>query len=705
MEKIKAALEEKREINFEVSHPQRSYAGYTVYRLQLKINISPPEIIHYHFIGWKRYNDFKKLHKDLKSVFPRKINSGFPVFPKGKIFGRFEESEIEERRQVSSNFLQFILSEREMLFEQNFQKFVDKNEPIDKEREIEEDDDPSISYRSIVDEVANLPISDDPPATTADNTITEQDSTVSLESDDSVFANDLEDSLSIEDNMDNRRTWLREAARSICESDIELDPPVPSSEASVLLDEPLVNDDSPDEDPIDGSGEANGSDKKVTDDLTSHIPDFNQKFDFDDRMSQRIEETVQHDDYVYQASVAMGNAIEQEELGNFDAAFDMYKFGVGLLLRGVQNETDVHRREAVRRKTAQYLLRAELLYNSSLKSNNNNRAKSLPSIGDTKWRFRLSDVKVFGIIKNVMLVQKGPSNEVFVMKVLHKKSAEYKNSFQIKHKQKHERNLYNCHFMTKLMNCVETETGVYLLLQHIVGGRLWDYLSLPIFTYCATKQSYSCSNGNLDVNGNTCEVFDSQFKSGSYEKPRGRVSSVNHKLKRTVSISNGYDEDYIKVWAAQIALGLMGLHSLDILCRDLNPKNILIDCQGNIKLTYFCNVDGIDYTLDPDAISHLYTSPEVEHVGEMTKATDWWSYGALLFELIMGQSLYSCHPNGINNSSIITLPKRVSNEACSLLGSFLQFNPRDRLGSGPHGSEEIKSHPFFSSINWEEINM
>ena len=718
MDKIKEALEEKKEIGFEITKPQKSFAGHTVYRLQLKVTyVSDTNITYYHFIGWKRYNDFKKLHKDLKAAFSDDIKLGFPVFPKGKIFGRFDESVIEERRQTCITFLQFILSNHKILFHQHVHNFINTNEIPGKEID---DTNPLMSYSSLMGDLVELP-------TNIENDMENPELFVDIDNEESE--GDI--TLSFENTVDNRQTWLREA-RSICECDIDLD--IPSSEeASVLLDEPLANDTAPSPSSNDGlelmdqtpeeidEGDDSRENTKSMDSLTtsggpSSTNNFSQKFIVDDKMSQKIEETVQQDDYIFHASVAMSNAIEQEELRNYDAAFDMYKFGIGLLLRGVQEERNLEKREAVRRKTAQYLMRAEDLYKSSLQTTENIKSRTFHVIGDSKWRFRLSDVKVFGIIKSVMLVQKVLSNEVYVMKVLHKKGAEYKSTFQQKRKQRTGRNLYNCRFMTKLINCVETQTGVYLLLEYVSGGRLWDYLNLPVFlcghrhlSMIENHHSWSntdfSNNANVDINDNHDDVIDIHCKSESKENPRNRISSVTCRLKRSLSQTDGYPENFIQLWAVQIALALMSLHNYGVICRDLNPKNIMIDNKGNIKLTYFSNVDGIDYTLDTDAVTYLYTSPEVGKVCEINKATDWWSYGAIIFELLMGQSLYSCHPDGIDSHSIITLPRRVSNEACSLLASFLQFNPRDRLGSGPHGSEEIKSHSFFDTIDWEQVNV
>uniref|UniRef100_A0A8C4Q2M3 PX domain-containing protein n=1 Tax=Eptatretus burgeri TaxID=7764 RepID=A0A8C4Q2M3_EPTBU len=60
-------------------------------------------------VVWKRYNDFKKLHKELltihKNLFRR--SEEFPPFSKGTVFGRFEETVIEERRQCAEDLLQF----------------------------------------------------------------------------------------------------------------------------------------------------------------------------------------------------------------------------------------------------------------------------------------------------------------------------------------------------------------------------------------------------------------------------------------------------------------------------------------------------------------------------------------------------------------------------------------------------------------------
>ncbi|XP_051854361.1 ribosomal protein S6 kinase delta-1 isoform X2 [Antechinus flavipes] len=162
-------------------------------------------------------------------------------------------------------------------------------------------------------------------------------------------------------------------------------------------------------------------------------------------------------------------------------------------------------------------------------------------------------------------------------------------------------------------------------------------------------------------------------------------------------------EGCIQRWAAEMVVALDALHREGIVCRDLNPNNILLNDRGHIQLTYFSRWSEVEDSCDSDAIERMYCAPEVGAITEETEACDWWSLGAVLFELLTGKTLAECHPAGINTHTALNLPECVSEEARSLIQQLLQFNPVERLGAGVAGVEDIKSHPFFTPVDWAEL--
>ncbi|KAJ7341089.1 hypothetical protein JRQ81_004809 [Phrynocephalus forsythii] len=162
-------------------------------------------------------------------------------------------------------------------------------------------------------------------------------------------------------------------------------------------------------------------------------------------------------------------------------------------------------------------------------------------------------------------------------------------------------------------------------------------------------------------------------------------------------------EGCVQRWAAEMVVALDALHREGIVCRDLNPNNILLNDRGHIQLTYFSRWSEVEDSCDSDAIEKMYCAPEVGVVFEETEACDWWSLGALLFELLTGKTLMESHPAGINTHTCLNLPDHISEEARALLQQLLQFNSVERLGAGMAGVEDIKSHPFFAQIDWAEL--
>ena len=60
-----------------------------------------------------------------------------------------------------------------------------------------------------------------------------------------------------------------------------------------------------------------------------------------------------------------------------------------------------------------------------------------------------------------------------------------------------------------------------------------------------------------------------------------------HPLPTNFSQERRFPESAAKFYAAEVAIALQYLHSLDIVYRDLKPENILINSDGHIKLADF----------------------------------------------------------------------------------------------------------------------
>mmetsp|Transcript_27644 Transcript_27644/g.49905 ORF Transcript_27644/g.49905 Transcript_27644/m.49905 type:complete len:586 (-) Transcript_27644:889-2646(-) len=170
-----------------------------------------------------------------------------------------------------------------------------------------------------------------------------------------------------------------------------------------------------------------------------------------------------------------------------------------------------------------------------------------------------------------------------------------------------------------------------------------------------------------------------------------------------------FTEDQAKFYFAEVLLALEHLHSLDIIYRDLKPENILLDIDGHIRLA--------DFGLAKDRMqegamtysfcgSPEYMSPEMLEKRGHGRAVDYYSLGALLYEMITGlPPFYSSSRSKMYKQIAqqpLKLPPFISSKAQSILEALLCKNPSERLGSR-FGIEEIKAHPWCANIKWDKV--
>ena len=135
-----------------------------------------------------------------------------------------------------------------------------------------------------------------------------------------------------------------------------------------------------------------------------------------------------------------------------------------------------------------------------------------------------------------------------------------------------------------------------------------------------------------------------------------------------------------------------------------------MDSDGYIKIT--------DFGLSKEEISGNtgansfcgtpeYLAPEVLAKKGHGKGVDWWSLGALIYEMITGlPPFYSRDRNVLFNNIMnadLTYPDYLSPEVKDLLSHLFVKNPDLRLGSGPAGSQNVKNHRWFRDVNWDAL--
>lgn len=170
-----------------------------------------------------------------------------------------------------------------------------------------------------------------------------------------------------------------------------------------------------------------------------------------------------------------------------------------------------------------------------------------------------------------------------------------------------------------------------------------------------------------------------------------------------------FTEEDVKFYLAELALAMNHLHQLGIIYRDLKPENILLDEHGHIALTDFgLSKQPLDGSKTYSFCGTVeYMAPEIVNRKGHDFAADWWSFGVLMYEMLTGNLPFHGATRQETMNQILRtklgMPENLSPEAQSLLRALFKRNPQNRLGAGPNGIEDVKAHPFFSTIDWDGL--
>ncbi|GAB4830548.1 hypothetical protein Ancab_020312 [Ancistrocladus abbreviatus] len=209
-------------------------------------------------------------------------------------------------------------------------------------------------------------------------------------------------------------------------------------------------------------------------------------------------------------------------------------------------------------------------------------------------------------------------------------------------------------------------------------------------------------------------------------------------------------EDEARFYVAETVLAVESIHKHNYIHRDIKPDNLLLDRHGHLRLSDFglckpldcsaleekdiemmnnrtSNVD--EQSSQPkrtqqEQVQHWqknrrtlaystvgtpdYIAPEVLLKKGYSLECDWWSVGAIMYEMLVGYPpFYSDDPMStcrkiVNWKTHLKFPEeaKLSPEAKDLISKLL-CSASQRLGS--KGADEIKVHPWFNGIDWDRI--
>ncbi|KAE8288012.1 Ribosomal protein S6 kinase beta-1 [Larimichthys crocea] len=169
-------------------------------------------------------------------------------------------------------------------------------------------------------------------------------------------------------------------------------------------------------------------------------------------------------------------------------------------------------------------------------------------------------------------------------------------------------------------------------------------------------------------------------------------------------------EDTACFYLAEISMALGHLHQKGIIYRDLKPENIMLNNNGHVKLTDFglCKESIHDGTVTHTFCGTIeYMAPEILMRSGHNRAVDWWSLGALMYDMLTGAPPFTGENRKKTIDKILkcklSLPPYLTQEARDLLKKLLKRNASLRLGAGPGDAAEVQSHAFFRHINWDDL--
>lgn len=284
-------------------------------------------------------------------------------------------------------------------------------------------------------------------------------------------------------------------------------------------------------------------------------------------------------------------------------------------------------------------------------------------------------------------------------------------------------------FVARLYVVFQDKRALYFVMEYCPGGEVYSLVYYQKEEECGSDDDATDSDGDNQGSSSSAdddtacttdteseEELNDKGNSNGVSDQRPIFALLNAQAKAALRSSyGGLKEQYAAFYLACMVSGLEYLHDMSILYRDLKLENVVLDAQGYPKL--------IDFGLSkPDAVrsdsrsttmcgSMEYMAPEVLQRKPYDHSADLWSFGIIMYELLLGSTPFF-HANSNEQGRRITsepvsFPNSFEDEfprACELITALLSKNPQDRPSSFTQVRQSAFFKHYFSTAHaWQQL--
>ncbi|XP_029301655.1 LOW QUALITY PROTEIN: rhodopsin kinase 2-like [Cottoperca gobio] len=163
-------------------------------------------------------------------------------------------------------------------------------------------------------------------------------------------------------------------------------------------------------------------------------------------------------------------------------------------------------------------------------------------------------------------------------------------------------------------------------------------------------------------------------------------------------------------YMAQITTGILHLHSMDIVYRDMKPENVLLDAKGQCRMSDLGLAVELPKgkTVCQKAGTTGYMAPEILKKEYYRTSVDWWALGCSIYEMVAARLPFIDFREKVQNEEVT---RRTLEDECKfehkhfdapskdIISLFLKKKVAHRLGC----SDDPRKHAFFKGINFHRL--